>query len=116
MSLYHITTRFELEQAKASGDYVPKGFAAEGFIHCSYAHQVIATANRIFRGCSDLVLLEIDPNTLTAPVIDENLEGGTQLFPHVYGRLPWVAVTSVHHFPCNADGTFQSPPTLELSV
>ncbi|NET10682.1 MAG: DUF952 domain-containing protein [Symploca sp. SIO2B6] len=112
MLLFHITTRHELDQAKSSGYYLPKGFTTEGFIHCSYGHQVLATANRIFQGCSDLVLLEIDPSALADPVVDENLEGGTQLFPHLYGALPLASVLRVHDFPCDADGQFQAPPTL----
>ena len=73
---------------------------------------MVATANRIFKGQSDLVLLEIDPTQLQCKVIDENLEGGTELFPHIYGELPLAAVKHVHDFPCDEAGLFQLPRSL----
>lgn len=106
MTLFHITTKREAEVAAQTGEYTPAAFAREGFIHTSYAHQVLATANRIFRGKRDLVVLEIDPSRLGCTVIDENLEGGSELFPHIYGKLQWSAVRSVHTLPCDDAGTF----------
>jgi uncharacterized protein (DUF952 family) len=41
------------------------------------------------------VLLEIDPSRLSCRIVDENLEGGVELFPHVYGRLPMSAVVGI---------------------
>lgn len=108
--LFHITSAREAEEARACGTYVPAAFDREGFIHCSYANQVVATANRIFRGREDLVLLEIDATKLDCPVVDENLEGGTQQFPHIYDRLKMSAVVRVHAFPCDANGGFSDLP------
>lgn len=104
--IYHITSKPQAIAARKNGTYEPEAFAQEGFIHCSYAHQVLPVANRIFRGRSDLVLLEIDPSELACPVVDENLEGGTELFPHVYGHLKMTAVIRIHDFPCDSDGAF----------
>ena len=111
-TLFHIASAEEARDAMRAGIYAPRAFAAEGFIHCSYARQVCDVANRIFSGRSDLVLLEIDRTRLTCEVIDENLEGGTQLFPHIYGRLPVDAVVKTHCFPCGADGRFELPETV----
>ena len=93
-------------KAAACGTYVPEGFEAEGFVHCSYATQVSWVANARFKDRTDLVLLEIDPGLLTCKVIDENLEGGSELFPHIYGPLPMSAVTGIHEFPCDFAGRF----------
>src|SRR5438477_2369110 len=90
--IYHITSEHEATAAQVSGEYTPQDFLREGFIHCSYAHQVDGVIKRRFQGRSDLVLLEIDPSQLACKVIDENLEGGTELFPHIYGRLPMSVV------------------------
>jgi uncharacterized protein (DUF952 family) len=92
-----------------TGEYQPAAFGAEGFVHCSYAQQVCGVANRLFRGRSDLVLLEIDPSLLPSPIVDENLEGGAELFPHVYCAIPAAAVRLVHPFPCRVDGCFDLP-------
>ena len=104
--LYHITSETDAQKAAQAGEYTPAAFDREGFIHCSYAHQILATANRIFRGRRDLVLLEIDPALLGCKVVDENLEGGAELFPHIYGRLPMSAVVQTHMFPCDSAGSF----------
>jgi uncharacterized protein (DUF952 family) len=104
--IYHITSKQEATAAQESGIYTPAAFAREGFIHCSYAHQVMPVANRIFKGRPDLVLLEIDPAGLECKVVDENLEGGSELYPHVYGSLRMSDVIRVHPFPCDHDGKF----------
>jgi uncharacterized protein (DUF952 family) len=104
--IYHITSAKEAGEARHNGYYVPAAFDREGFIHCSHSHQVVAVANRIFQGRSDLVLLEIDPTRQDCSVVDENLEGGSELFPHIYGRLKMSAVLAVHEFPCDRFGKF----------
>jgi uncharacterized protein (DUF952 family) len=107
--LFHITTAGEAHAAAAVGVYTPRAFAAEGFIHCSYAHQVRDVANRRFGGRTDLVLFEIDRGRVPHAIVDENLEGGRELFPHIYGRLEMGAVVRVHEFRCGADGRFELP-------
>ena len=94
--------------ARTEGVYRPAGFARERFIHCSYRRQVVPVANRLFRGRQGLVLLEINPAQVSSPIVHENLEGGTELFPHLYGPLPLTAVVRVHEFRCGDDGQFSS--------
>jgi uncharacterized protein (DUF952 family) len=94
-TIYHITSAVAAKEARKSGEYVPDRFAEEGYIHCSYSHQIQGVLDRIFKGRTNLVVLEIDPALLGCRVVDENLEGGTELFPHVYGRLPMSAVLSI---------------------
>lgn len=48
-----------------------------------------------FAGVRDLLLLEIDLERISADVRWENLEGGSEPFPHIYGPLPLAAVISV---------------------
>lgn len=96
--IFHITSRTEALEAGRVGEYVPAGFDVDGFIHCSYAHQLAQVADRHFRGRSELVVFEIDRAALSCDVIDENLEGGAELFPHIYGRLPMAAVVRTHDF------------------
>ncbi len=110
--IFHITTRAEADEARRAGTYVAAAFPSEGFIHCSYARQLAGVADARFRGRQDLVLLEIDRGRVGCAVVDENLEGGPELFPHVYGPLPMSAVTAVHAFPCGPDGTFELPASV----
>jgi uncharacterized protein (DUF952 family) len=93
--IYHITSADAAAAAQKSGVYVPEGFELEGFIHCSYTTQIAGVLQRRFQGRTNLVLLEIDPSRLSCRIVDENLEGGVELFPHVYGRLPMSAVVGI---------------------
>jgi uncharacterized protein (DUF952 family) len=114
-AIYHIASAAQVEQAARAGQYVPAAFATEGFIHCSHAHQVKGVAQAYFAGQRDLVLVEIDPSKLTCPVLDENLSGGSDLYPHIYGPLPMAAVISVRELPCGADGSLILPCNLSAA-
>jgi uncharacterized protein (DUF952 family) len=107
--IFHITSRDEWEAAQREGGYRPATFALDGFIHCSTEAQVVATADRIFRGRDDLVLLCIDPERVGHEVRYEDLEGSGRLYPHIYGVLELAAVAAVVEFPPGPDGTFTLP-------
>ncbi|HLG54750.1 MAG TPA: DUF952 domain-containing protein [Vicinamibacterales bacterium] len=105
--LLHITTAAAWARAQEAGAYTADSLDTEGFIHCSERQQVVSVANMRFRGRMDLVLLHIDPSRLDASVRYENLEGGEELFPHVYGPIPVAAVVDVTPFVPLADGNFK---------
>jgi uncharacterized protein (DUF952 family) len=110
---FHITTRAAWEHARADGSYRPKAFPIDGFIHCSTSDQVIQVANIRFRDQSGLVLLAIDADKVMPDIVYENLEGGQQLFPHIYGGLNVDAVVEVLEFAPGADGCFTLPVLLK---
>jgi uncharacterized protein (DUF952 family) len=93
--ILHITTPEAWAAAQRAGSYAADSLATEGFIHCSEPEQLAWVVERHFRGRAGLVLLHVDTAKLPAEVRYENLEGGTQLFPHVYGPIPCAAVTRV---------------------
>ncbi|HEV8397857.1 MAG TPA: prephenate dehydrogenase/arogenate dehydrogenase family protein [Vicinamibacterales bacterium] len=105
--IFHITTRAAWDAAQAAGRYTADSLQTEGFIHCSQAEQVTWVANTRFRGRTDLVLLHVDEAAVGAEVRRENLEGGTTLFPHIYGPLPVSAVVKATPLVPSADGTFE---------
>lgn len=107
--IYHITTSQAWQQAKPTGNYTPAGFAADGFIHCSLLNQVLPVANRFYSGFNGLVVLQIDIGRLPARPVFENLEGGTELFPHIYGELNLDAITRVVPLSVDPDGHFSLP-------
>ena len=106
--IFHIPSRAAWESALGAGLYDAESLATEGFIHCSTADQYIWVANQRFRGCTDLVLLHIDPTRLRSQVRYENLEGGETLFPHVYGAIPIGAVLNVIPLRPLEDGSFRA--------
>lgn len=107
--IFHISKRDAWTRAKAEGSYRTEAFPIEGFIHCSTRDQVIQVANIRFRGQTGLVLLSIETDKVSAEIIYENLEGGPQLFPHIYGELNIDAVVQVAEFEPGANGHFTFP-------
>jgi uncharacterized protein (DUF952 family) len=110
--IFHITRKADWDAALAAGSYNADSLASEGFIHCSTAQQVIGTANRIFRGRRDLVLLSIDTARVGPEIRYENPEGGGNLFPHIYGALAPGAVMAVCDFPPRDDGLLELPESV----
>jgi uncharacterized protein (DUF952 family) len=115
VTILHFCPRSDWTVARATGWYAADTFAAEGFIHCSTADQVLLPADAIARGRTDLVLLEIDESRLDEPPRYEPgdpADPDSMRFPHLYRPLPVEAVVAVHDFPPRADGTFALPPAL----
>jgi uncharacterized protein (DUF952 family) len=63
-----------------------------GFVHCSTAAQVRQVADLVYLGRDEVVLLKIDPDRLSVPVLFEEVDG--ERFPHIYGPVPRAAVIS----------------------
>jgi uncharacterized protein (DUF952 family) len=103
-TILHITTDAGWARAQQDGRLVAPSLAEEGFIHCSTHAQVEATANRIFRGSGDLLLLEVDPDRLTAPLKWERATDVGDEFPHIYGPLNVDAVVGTRPLPEGPDG------------
>lgn len=93
--ILHVATAEAWAEAKARGSYAADSLATEGFVHCCDERQLAGVAQRYFRGRRGLLVLHIDPSRLTADVRYENLVGGAELFPHVYGGIPVGAVVDV---------------------
>jgi uncharacterized protein (DUF952 family) len=110
VTLLHIAVKSEWEVA--GGEYAPPAFAREGFVHCSFAEQVVATASRYYAGRDDVVLLEIDEATLIAPLVVEPSPSTGELFPHIYGPINRSAVVAEHVFAPAPDGTFALPDAI----
>lgn len=105
--VFHIATRAEWELALAAGVYRTGSLDTEGFIHCSTAEQVAATASRLFAGRTDLVLLFIDGERLTAALRYEPVtDPPGAVFPHVFGPIDLAAVFEVAALEPGADGRF----------
>jgi 2-haloacid dehalogenase len=80
-TVYHVADRAAWQAAEAGRGYPwsTRGVAydAEGFVHCSFTHQLPRVLDRHYADVdwSDLVLLEID--TDAAPVVVEDLGAGS---------------------------------------
>jgi uncharacterized protein (DUF952 family) len=110
--IYHITHEDFWKTAQASGVYLTDSLAKEGFIHCSTQPQILNTARRYYPGQKDLVLLCINPQKVLSEIRYENLLGGIDQFPHVYGNINLDAIIRVVQFPPSERGDFQFPESL----
>jgi uncharacterized protein (DUF952 family) len=104
-AVWKLVQRVEWDQAE--GPY--RGSAkdvADGFIHMSTTEQLTETAERHYRGCDDLLLIEVAVQELAEGLAWEPSRGGA-LFPHLYGPLPLSAVRSVRPLAVDAQGVMR---------
>jgi len=108
--IFHIAHRDDWEAARAQGVYTvsTKGrtLEEEGFIHASFNHdQIQRVGNFLYASESDpLIILVIETALLDSAVVAENLEGGDELYAHVYGPVSTNAVVATVR--ARARGTF----------
>ena len=104
--IYHLTGRAEWEVSSPGGEYRAESLAQEGFLHCSRDQvQLLAVANRLFSGRTDLLVLDVDTALLHAAVKHEASRSG-EIYPHIYGPLNTDAVVRVRLLTGNAQGNF----------
>ena len=106
--LFHLTTEAEWARYQGLGEIRPEGLAREGFVHASWAGQVLGSAERHFAGHDALVLLGLAVERIPAEVVEEDLYG-RGAFPHVYGPIPLAAVDCVEALERGDDGRFVWP-------
>jgi glutathione S-transferase len=96
-TLVHLALPDDWSAAQAAGEYrmSTRGITLEeeGFIHCSFDHQVLGVANRFYADLDELVVLRLDPARLgTEVVVEPPFPGSVEHFPHIYGPIPVDAV------------------------
>jgi len=67
---------------------------SEGFIHCSYGHQLDGVIGRYYSDAPELVVLKLDIGKLTSKLVSEPSTGG-EAYPHIYGPINLDAVVEV---------------------
>lgn len=110
--ILHITKYEQWIKEKETGAYRGNTLDSQGFIHCSTKEQILRVANSLFKNQKGLVLIVIDSNKITSEIKYENLEGGSELFPHIYRLLNIDAVIKVLKFEPGIDGNFTLPEEL----
>ncbi len=114
VTLWHIATKTDWEQAQRAGAYRAPSLDAVGFIHLSEERQWRAVAKRFFRGRRELLLLEIDSAVLKSEVRHEAADGDH--FPHLYGELELTAVVKAYELQVDDQGSAhfagQAPPVI----
>jgi uncharacterized protein (DUF952 family) len=92
-ALYHLASHEEWADYQQDGAIDPASLDTEGFVHCSWGHQVAGTLAKHFAGATGLLALRIDPMALgDVLLVIEDSYGSGQSFPHAYGPIPAAAV------------------------
>jgi uncharacterized protein (DUF952 family) len=107
--IYHIANANQWAKSLEAGAYEGDTLKTEGFIHFSFDHQVLATANRHYHGVRGLVLLKVNTSKLS-PELKYELAPIGETFPHLYGPLNLDAVEKVFDFSPDAAGNFVKLP------
>lgn len=91
MFIYHIVLPEIWEAVKLNSTYTHDSLEIEGFIHCSYDHQLDGVIERYYSSAPELVILKLDVNKLTSKLVSEPSTGG-EVYPHIYGPINLDAV------------------------
>ena len=97
-TIFHIASNTDIVKYLEHGEYQCASLESDGFIHCCDKHQLVGVVNRYYQNVDDVQLMFLDPDKLDSPLIRENTVGGSELFPHVYGRINREAVKTMVPF------------------
>lgn len=92
MVIIHLIPRTDWERIRGEQKLFSESVALYGFVHCCLPEQVCGVLKQWFAGQKDVVAVEIDSNILISSLVFENLEGGSELFPHIYGLVNMDAI------------------------
>lgn len=95
--VYHIVLP-EVWDAFDTELYRASSLETEGFIHCSFAHQLDGVIDRYYRHAESVVILEIDAERLMSRVVKET-STGSDIYPHIYGPINRDAILNVKKKP-----------------
>lgn len=94
--IFRIAAPEALAAASVQGHYEGEAHdKADGFIHCSAKAQIEGTLLAHYADAQKLAIAQIDTALLGDTLKWEASRGG-QMFPHIYGVLPWSAVQAVY--------------------
>lgn len=110
--LFHIVPR--VQWSDVVDTYRPDSLLIEGFVHCAFADQVAGAADRHYRLVEDLVVVELDPNTIGSEIRVEDSTGSGISYPHIYGPVPYRSAVAVHVLQRDASGHYLFSPSSRL--
>ena len=86
MTIYHIVLPQKWNSLELDAAYVADSLEMEGFIHCSYHHQLGAVLKRYYANVKEVIILSIDTERLTSRLVEEP-STNNEVYPHIYGPI-----------------------------
>ncbi len=106
--IYIISSASDWHTSQIQGVHRSPSLETEGFIHCSTREHILWAANKHYSSKTDLLLIAIDPQKITAPWRFDAVKN-TGKFPHIYGELNIDAAIQWEPFGQDETGGFQFP-------
>ncbi len=91
MKIFHIVLPDAWQKVRNDPFYEAESLETEGFIHCSFAHQLDAVLQRYYKGVESVLILEIDTEKLTSKYVEEP-STNDEIYPHIYGKINREAI------------------------
>jgi uncharacterized protein (DUF952 family) len=94
MKIYHVVLPEVWEKFKDEDFYAAESLRTENFIHCSFENQLETVLQRYYKGVQKVLILEIEPEKLTAKLVNEPSTNG-EIYPHIYGEINADAIVGI---------------------
>ena len=94
MFIYHIVLPENWKKFDGKPSHQADSLQTEGFIHCSYDHQIAAVLQRYYAGVDTVLVLKIDTAKLKSKLVEEP-STNSEIYPHIYGRLNRDAIVGI---------------------
>lgn len=92
MIVVHLINLSEWESSRGDPLLFSESISQFGFVHCCLPEQVTGVLEKWFTQQDNVIAVEIDSDLLDVPLVFENLEGGEEQFPHIYGLVKQNAI------------------------
>ena len=93
MLIYHIVLPETWNSLNRSVDYSADSIETEGFIHCSYDHQLEAVLKRYYSDAKEVIILAVDTKKLASRLVEEP-STNNEIYPHIYGPINQDAIVA----------------------
>jgi uncharacterized protein (DUF952 family) len=94
MLIFHIVTPETWEKFKDENEYEAESLQTEGFIHCSYRHQLDDVLQRYYKDAERVLIMHINPHYLKSELIAEP-STNREIYPHIYGKINKSAIVNI---------------------
>jgi uncharacterized protein (DUF952 family) len=94
MLIFHIVTPETWEKFKDENEYEAESLQTEGFIHCSYRHQLDDVLQRYYKDAESVLIMHINPHYLKSELIAEP-STNREIYPHIYGKINKSAIVNI---------------------
>ena len=94
MFIYHIVLPEVWKEFEGKPSYRAGSLETEGFIHCSYEHQLPVVLRRYYSNVEKVLIVKLDTAKLRSKLVEEP-STNNEIYPHIYGRLNFDAVVDI---------------------